>query len=417
MPPLLGSWRAETWSKSVVQSDVSVTLSGNARAYFFEGKTLSIFDMRGLTLSFTVDIHEVPCGTNAALYFVSSRDVSTNALVESYCDMQTTPACVEVDVLEANYAAVQSTVHTSLGSERDGSCNQNGCAVNWGHARSSAAYCPNCISSIDTGQPFTVSASVDPAGALSVLLSQSHRTVPFFNSSIAGNPKPRQPPAGVPATSNAVSQKAWNDGMYLVASLWGSPELKDWLDGSCKSSWRAPDVSVASVTFSDFNLHRTTPPPLPPPPSPLPAPPPPPCPPPPPPPSPPPPPPPPPPTPPPPPPLPPPRPPPSSPPSIAALLPSAVHIAIGLPIMCATALLVYLHVYLPHASKADGSTTKKKGSGSRLKAAVTGKTGLAVTSCRGALAAKVAPKKDVAKPPSGRSKKGDYQKISRKGKT
>ena len=40
MPPLLGSWRAETWSKSVVQSDGSVTLSGNARAYFFEGKTL-----------------------------------------------------------------------------------------------------------------------------------------------------------------------------------------------------------------------------------------------------------------------------------------------------------------------------------------------------------------------------------------
>ena len=167
MPPLEGVFRAEPWSTSVAPGSdgSSVTLSGNSRAYLFDGRSLSTFDMRQLTLRFTVDVHEVPCGTNAALYFVASRDVithmpvdeckplspaapsytkSTPAALESPahflvadrpialpspchrppadCDMQTTPACVEIDVFEGNYASVQTTVHTSLGSERDGTC-------------------------------------------------------------------------------------------------------------------------------------------------------------------------------------------------------------------------------------------------------------------------------------------------------
>ena len=37
---------------------------------------------------------------------------------------ESTPACVEIDVLEANFAAVQSTVHTEAsGFKSDGSCN------------------------------------------------------------------------------------------------------------------------------------------------------------------------------------------------------------------------------------------------------------------------------------------------------
>ena len=135
--------------------------------------------------------------------------------------------------------------------------------------------------------------------------------------------------------------------MYLVASLWGSDDLQTWLDGACRAAWRAADVSVATVTFSDFQLMRSVPPPPFPPPSPAPhAPPPPPPPhlPPPPPPSPPPSPKPPPPCPPPPPPLPPPTPPPNSPPSVGAMLP---NLAVALPLTGAVAMLLYLHVYLP----------------------------------------------------------------------
>ena len=88
MPTLEGTFRAESWSQGVQQEDGSVTLSGNSRAYLFEGKEISSFDMRRLTLKFTVDVHEVPCGTNAALYFIGSRELTSRTQVEGYCDMR-----------------------------------------------------------------------------------------------------------------------------------------------------------------------------------------------------------------------------------------------------------------------------------------------------------------------------------------
>ena len=65
MPTLEGTFRAESWSQGVQQEDGSVTLSGNSRAYLFEGKEISSFDMRRLTLKFTVeclDIKDPPEG-------------------------------------------------------------------------------------------------------------------------------------------------------------------------------------------------------------------------------------------------------------------------------------------------------------------------------------------------------------------
>ena len=47
-----------------------------------------------------------------------------------------TPACAEMDVFEANQAAIQATMHTESGSDwkSDGSCNRAGCYVNWGNS-------------------------------------------------------------------------------------------------------------------------------------------------------------------------------------------------------------------------------------------------------------------------------------------
>lgn len=97
MPTLDLSAVAEPWSHSVEGGrDGSLTLTGNSRTYLFVGEHLSTFDLRGKTLRFTVDVHDVPCSVNAALYFVASRTLKRHA-VDDYCDMQTKPTpCAEV---------------------------------------------------------------------------------------------------------------------------------------------------------------------------------------------------------------------------------------------------------------------------------------------------------------------------------
>lgn len=101
-------------------------------------------------------------------------------------------------------------------------------------------------SGIDTSHPFDVATSVDEDGDLSIVLSQGGRNLPFFNTTSASNPVSascdgpcgrRDPPAtqpkGIPAKSLQASASAWEQGMVLVVSLWGSHDLERWLDFEC----------------------------------------------------------------------------------------------------------------------------------------------------------------------------------------
>ncbi len=229
---------------------------------------------------------KVACSTNAALYFVRMGEQS------DYCDIQTKPACAEIDLFEGNVGAIQSTVHTRVGFGGDGSCNQWGCAVNWGNfpsvnGISTASMYGLGADGIDTTLPFAVEASVDLEGALSVVLSQGGKSLPFFNSSSASNPvsascdgscgtrdPPSARPKGVPQKSNDASKAAWKKGMVLTISLWGNSDLARWLDYECLDDLRGK-VERSSVRFSDFTITDSSPPPppLPPPPPPPPLPP------------------------------------------------------------------------------------------------------------------------------------------------
>ena len=92
-------------------------LRGNSRAYLRSTKKNLALDLRGKTLRFTADMSRVPCSANAALYFVAMRG-------DSYCDIQSSPSCLELDLFEANKGAIQATVHTQEGHGGDGTCNQ-----------------------------------------------------------------------------------------------------------------------------------------------------------------------------------------------------------------------------------------------------------------------------------------------------
>ena len=267
----------------------ALRLDGNSRAFLIANSTageagardFERVDLRGKTLRMTVDVSHVPCSCNAALYLVRMSKGPTS----NYCDIQSVPSCTELDLLEANTHAVQSTVHTSLGLGGDGSCNQWGCAVNWGNwkltaggQRTRALFGPGGL--IDSRQPFVVEAALSEAGVLSVLLEQEGSRLPFFNQSSASNPATgscagkcapgRDPPAssatGLPLDSNSASAAANAEGMVLVASLWGAPDMARWLDAECPAAARS-GVASASATFSALSIEVTPPSPTAPPPS------------------------------------------------------------------------------------------------------------------------------------------------------
>ena len=261
-----------------------VTLAGDSRAYMFSEFTLGLryqrFDLRGKTLRFTADVSNVPCSVNAAFYFIAGN---TQDEVDTYCDMNTQPPCVEIDLFEANRFALQTTTHTSIGTAANGRCNTWGCTVNlgnWPRTRfgqpTGDLYGPGASSGIDTMLPFEVEAHVSLRGALSLVLRQNGRLLPFYNESSASNPATgmcaadgdcglqadgetaREPPATTPTgleadeTTLDVSTRAWADGMVLVVSLWGDPGLRDWFDHSCPETARGV-VADASVTCAPLS--------------------------------------------------------------------------------------------------------------------------------------------------------------------
>jgi hypothetical protein len=280
---------SERWSESVsVLHGDSIRLAGNNRAYLIQGNDWAHLDLRGKTLRFTADVSRVPCSCNAALYFVSMGSKRHNA---QYCDINTDPPCVEIDVFEGNRATIQTTIHTQAGEVADGACNQWGCTVNWGNyprtasgVKTPTVFGSRAAEGVDTNMPFDVLASVSESGDLTVELVQGPRQIQFFNSSSASNPAavrcdPYPTPGwdaercvgqngdsrGVPPAATEASASAWAQGMTMVVSLWGNDGLADWLDHECPSSMRRP-VRDAHVSFSSLSISPTpSPPPSPPP--------------------------------------------------------------------------------------------------------------------------------------------------------
>ena len=173
-----------------------------------------------------------------------------------------------------------------MGLGGDGTCNQWGCAVNWGNfpiIHSSAGGPPQnapqlygvhaARNGINTASPFGVSVSVNRLGGLQVVLTQGGRTVPFFNESSASNPvgadcggggcgirdPPTSQPKGLPQEAMDVSASAWQHGMTLIVSLWGDNDPKGmakWLDHECPASQRG-GVDRAIARFKNLHIEES----------------------------------------------------------------------------------------------------------------------------------------------------------------
>lgn len=108
-------------------------------------KNYELFSFVGKELSYDVDLSEIPCGVNAALYTVemtkdgkggeNSNRGGGAAYGEGYCDANYVggTGCAEFDIQEANNQANVFTTHTcqALGQiSSNGQCDNGGCGFN-----------------------------------------------------------------------------------------------------------------------------------------------------------------------------------------------------------------------------------------------------------------------------------------------
>jgi len=197
----------------------------------------------GRTFSFTVDLSRVGCACNVALYLIKApaKDVSGNFSAGScpwspyYCDANKVCGsfCPEVDIMEANTHAFQSTPHRCDAPNEAGhygSCDGNGC---WQNTKDMGPnfYGPGPSFRIDTTRPF-------------------HVVTTFHGSSQEGEAAMRAP-SSFTGTKTVLQQegrevvidhpncegifadlaKPMAEGMSLRITYWGdTPQNMSWLD-------------------------------------------------------------------------------------------------------------------------------------------------------------------------------------------
>jgi hypothetical protein len=123
---------------------------GGPRVYLIEEDGVDknfMFALKNAEFTFDVELSAMPCGFNAALYFVGMTPNEGGAEAGTgYCDAQAVGGtfCSEMDVLEANTGAQQFTTHACVDAcashtnvtecKGTGSpatvCDQNGCGLN-----------------------------------------------------------------------------------------------------------------------------------------------------------------------------------------------------------------------------------------------------------------------------------------------
>lgn len=262
---------AANWSIAVSGTDMSgVTVSAGAmtmqhdfRAYLVDACPQSFsaqmyntrLELLGKRLNYTVDLSTAGCACNAALYLVhmpaynSSQQPDKTRCGDFYCDANNVCGlwCPEMDVMEANTAAMQVTPHKC--AEPTGSwypsCDKGGCGVNTYKACGATCYGPGPRYTIDTTRPFTVSTAFYNAtagGALSAItttVSQGAASFVLSHTDTACG-------AGyLEALTDAIGS-----GMVMTFSVWGGdgPTMQ-WLDvPPCDLSVSCDPASQMTIT-------------------------------------------------------------------------------------------------------------------------------------------------------------------------
>ena len=268
------TWQVVTAASSwehVSANGSTVSLAYNNRAYLVAESapgggqfSAALFSKRlpmlGLAWSFTMDISSASCGCNAALYAVSMPGVAADGTPapssdgDGYCDANKVGGtwCTEIDLIEANSAAMAATPHACDAPEANGfvpHCDGGGCSL--GTKNNATLFGPGPAFLIDTLHPFAVVTSfpVDSQGALAAVSTVVKQGGASFTLS--------HTPGGCGSHWSSTLTAALAGGMVPTFSLWGdtaSGADMTWLDQPPCSASQGCGGAGTTALFSNLAI-------------------------------------------------------------------------------------------------------------------------------------------------------------------
>ncbi|KAF3107521.1 hypothetical protein TWF102_006909 [Orbilia oligospora] len=242
-----------------------------------------LFKLKAQEITFEVDVSQLPCGENGALYLAEMMANGGKSTYTpgganyggAYCDAQCPhqdwkngnldaagpSCCSEMDIFEANSQAVAFTPHPCVGN----SCDKSGCGFNPYAAGHPNYWGPG--KTVDTTKPITVVTQFltddgSPNGELTTIRRKYVQNgQEIASASIGGDVIQKdQCPSGEEYGGLVTLGKSFERGMVLVFSIWNDPvENMNWLDsgnnGPCDPSEGSPEnirinYPYAKVKFS-----------------------------------------------------------------------------------------------------------------------------------------------------------------------
>ncbi|CAK4617528.1 unnamed protein product [Aphanomyces euteiches] len=278
-------------SAGVTTSGSTLNVQLNNRLYILQDdNTYKYYKLLNQEFTFDVDVSNVPCGGNAALYFVPMAQdggkVGNNkagaAYGTGYCDAQCPgginfingqanlanqgQCCAEMDIWEANKFANAFTPHpctidnvyTCSNSQQCNSCDKGGCGVNPWAIGNRTFYGPGYNFAVDTSKPFSVVTQfITDDNTANGNLVQVNR---FFVQNGKNIPSPQQITNSF-CNQNSVSAsngglkamgRALKTGMALAISVWTGD--MSWLDAGSNGPCPTSPPTVTSASYSMTNI-------------------------------------------------------------------------------------------------------------------------------------------------------------------
>lgn len=269
-----------------------------SRLYLMDStqKSYELFKLVGdVEFSYDVDMSQLPCGLNAALYTIEMNKTGLRNDAElgtGYCDAQflgmidgqQVNGCAELDIWEANREATVFTAHSCnfLGqaTRSGGSCDSGGCGYNvhrfccaQGDQGGCNFYGSGSKFQVDTSQKFTVITQFigNPLKEIVRKYKQGGKTIENPSCTIWGSQVKHDriddgfcTSSGHEAGGVAQMGKSLANGHVLSFSLWDSGDAMYWLDsgeyGPCsggaedKNDYLEAHYPNATVTWSNVKF-------------------------------------------------------------------------------------------------------------------------------------------------------------------
>jgi hypothetical protein len=300
-------WRSDGFEDIDYEKQIGVTTNGDAltqkfvtvyngvktvgsRLYLLSSDQTryELFKLVGKEFTYDVDVSQLPCGMNSALYTIEMAAGGTGSggagVGSGYCDAQflgdDSLGCAEFDIWEGNARANVYTSHscskTGQFSRSNGECSSNGCGFNPFRFGAETLYGNGSQFEIDSSKKLTVVTQFLSSGGsmneVRRLYIQDKKIVPIPVLEIWG-PNPYdslsdgfcKTTGHDPSSYDSLKQMglSFNNGHVLCFSLWDSSSMW-WLDtgeyGPCvnddteSNTYLEEHFPNISVTWSNIRV-------------------------------------------------------------------------------------------------------------------------------------------------------------------